>query len=166
MIPFQPKRASGHISNLVVSSAIDNQFFKTVLGIIFMVLMSFQSYGQDETWKLLKEESGIKVYYQIVKCDTPPDVSDPLNIDVSSIGHQTFQLKLVNDNVGDKSITFSKVTKTNDSDELQSITIGSGTTLLETCEASPKLILTKIEGDNFPIAVTDFLTAFTFTIND
>lgn len=130
------------------------------------MLMSFgQTYGQEVTWTLLKEESGVKVYYQITECDSK-EVIDPLEWVDGDPTHQTFQLKLVNENGGDKSITFSKLTKTDDSDELETITIPSGTTLLETCEAAPKMKLTKEDGDLLPIAVTDFLTAFILTIND
>ena len=133
--------------------------------ILSVILMSFgQSYGQD-AWTLLKEEAGVKVYYQIAECDSE-DLIDPLEWADGDPTHQTFQLKLVNENSSDKSITFSKLTKTDDSDELETITIHSGITLLETCEAAPKMKLTKMEGDHLPTAVTEFLTSFVFTINE
>lgn len=132
--------------------------------IILLMLISFQSYGQTD-WILLKEESGVKVYYHITACDSEQS-TDPLEMLEGDSDHETFRLKIVNDNGESKSITFSKVTKTDDSDELETITISSGTTLLETCEAAPKMILTQAESDQYPISVTDFVAAFQITIND
>lgn len=145
-----------------VNSSIKSRTFLT--SIVLLMLLSFQTFAQDD-WTLLKEENGVKVYYKVAACDSDA-VIDPLDWANGDPTHETFQLKLVNENSEDKSVTFSKVTKTDDSDELETITISSGTTLLETCTAAPKMMLTKLEGDQLPIAMTDFLAAFTFTINN
>ncbi len=138
---------------------------KLLTSILFLVMLSFQTFAQDDTWTLLKEENGVKVYYQITPCDSEQS-DDPLEMLEGDSDHETFRLRIVNDNGESKSITFSKVTKTDDSDELETITISSGTTLLETCEAAPKMILTQTESDQYPISVTDFVAAFQITIND
>ena len=143
-----------------------NQPKNFFFGIIVLMLFSFQTYAQDN-WTLLKEEAGIQVYYQPVDCATQFDVVEPLElITAMENRHQTFKLKVINSNTSSKSITFSKVTKTDTSDELITVSVNAGTTLFETCEASPKLILTKQDGDQYPIAFTDFLNEFSLTIEN
>lgn len=139
-----------------------NQPKNLFLGIIVLMLFSIQTYAQD-TWTLLKEESNVQVFYQAVQCVTAQNL-DPLDIEAVDDRHDSFKLKIVNNSASNTSVTFSKITKTDDSDELKTITVPSGTTLLESCEVAPKLILTKQDGDQYPIAVTDFLNAFILTI--
>jgi hypothetical protein len=134
-------------------------------GIIVLMLFSFQTYAQDN-WTLLKEEAGIQVYYQPVDCETQFDVEPLELITAMENRHETFKLKVINSNTSSKSITFSKVTKTDTSDELITVSVNAGTTMFETCEASPKLILTKQDGDKYPIAFTDFLNEFSLTIEN
>lgn len=166
MLPQQAlTRVLKNVPRLEFGSFTDSRIFKLSIGVIFLMLVSFQSYAQNDSWTLLKEESGVKVYYKVAACDSDA-VIDPLEWVNGDPTHETFQLKLVNENNEDKSVTFSKVTKTDDSDEFEIITISSGTTLLESCKASPKLRLTKTEGDHFPVAMTDFLIDFQITIKD
>lgn len=165
MTPFQPIR--GALINApfsVISTLNHSKLFSLSFGII-LILVSFQSYAQNDSWTLLKEESGVKVYYKVAACDSDA-VIDPLEWVNGDPAHETFQLKFVNDNNADKSVTFSKVTKTDDSDELETITIPVGNTLLESCTAAPKMMLTKMTGDHLPVSVIDYLSAFTLTVND
>ena len=136
-----------------------NPFKMRVLGIGLFMLCTLQTFAQDN-WTLLKEESNVQVFYQSVECASAIDL-DPLAIDDK---HDSFKLKIVNNNASSTSVTFSKITKLDDSDELNTITVPSGTTLLETCGVAPKLILTKQEGDQYPVAVKDFLDAFILII--
>jgi hypothetical protein len=139
---------------------------KFFFGIIVLMLFSLQTYAQDN-WTLLKEESGIQVYYQPVDCATQFDVVDPLDLMAAAENrHELLKLKVINSNTSSKSITFSKVTKTDDSDELITVSVSTGTTLFETCEASPKMSLTKQNGDKYPVSFTDFLNEFTLTIEN
>lgn len=147
------------------TASSDTKIFRSTFGIAFLILFSFQTYAQDQNWTLLKEENGVKVYYQIAECDSE-EIIDPLQWANGDPAHETFQLKFVNDNNADKSVTFSKVTKTDDSDELETITIPAGNTLLESCAAAPKMMLTKMTGDHLPVSVIDYLSAFTLTVND
>lgn len=139
-----------------------NPFKMRVLGIGLFMLCTLQTFAQDN-WTLLKEESNVQVFYQSVVCVSAQDL-DPLDTEAVDDSHDSFKLKIVNNNASSTSVTFSKITKTDDSDELKTITVPSGTTLLESCEAAPKLFLTKQEGDQYPIAFTDFLDAFILTI--
>lgn len=127
------------------------------------MLISFQTYGQSD-WTLLKEESGVKVYYQIAQCDGQ-ESDDPLDMLEGNSREDILKLKFVNGASSVKSVTYAKVTKNDEVDELETIEIVVGTTIVETCEASPKIILTQQAGDNYPIAVNDFLEEFTITIN-
>ena len=118
-------------------------------------------------WTLLKEVSGITVYYKISKCESQTNIVDPLNFDPSTLdNHETFALKFVNNNATSKSINFSKVTTTDGSDEMQTITINIGTTIIESCEATAKLILTQNSSDTYPVSVTAFLDEFKLTTNN
>lgn len=128
-------------------------------------MLSFQTYAQDDPWTLLKEENGVKVYYQVSACDSDAS-ADPLDMLEGDLGSEAFQLKIINDNPGSKSITYPKITKLDDSDELETISVASGTTLLETCETAPKIILTQAEGDQYPTSITEFVAAFQIIIND
>ncbi len=128
------------------------------------MVMSFQTYGQTN-WTLLKEERGVKVYYQIAECDEER-TQDPTDLYSMSASYDLFQLKIVNENAGEKSVTFSKDIKTDNSNQLETLTVSVGTTTIESCDSAPKIILTSREGDNRPIAVTDFLEAFVFTVNN
>ena len=141
-----------------------NQRKNFFFGIVVLMFFSFQTYGQD-SWTLLKEESNVQVYYMTVACGSMEDL-DPLNIAAVDDSHETFKLKFINNNASSVPVTFSKITKVDDSDEINLITVPPGTTLLETCEAAPKLILTKQQGDQYPIAVSDFLNDFKITIQD
>lgn len=129
-----------------------------------MMVVTFQTYGQSD-WTLLKEEQGVKVFYKIATCQEQ-QAPDPTNLETLDSGYDSFHLKIVNENDSQRVVTFSKETKTNGSNQLETLTVSAGTTKLETCEKAPKLILTQKEGDNWPIAVADFLEAFVFTIND
>lgn len=122
----------------------------------------------DDEWTLLKKVSDISVYYKISECETQINVTDPSNFDPAHAldNHQLFQLKFVNDNTTSKSINFSKITTTDGSDEMQTISINTGTTIIESCETTAKLILTKTAGDNYPISVNEYLEEFKFTINN
>ena len=139
-----------------------NPFKMRVLGIGLFMLCTLQTFSQDN-WTLLKEESNVQVFYQSVVCVSAQDL-DPLDTEAADDSHDSFQLKIVNNNASSTSVTFSKITKMDDSDELNTIMVPSGTTLLETCGVAPKLILTKQEGDQYPIAFTDFLNEFILTI--
>jgi len=122
---------------------------------------------QDNEWTLLKEVSGIKVYYKISKCESQDLITNPTNFDPLLIdNHETFALKFVNENSTSKTISFSKITRTDGSDEMQAISLRSGATVLESCESAAKLILSKKSGDNYPISVTEFLQEFKLTINN
>lgn len=142
-----------------------NQHKKFFFGIIVLMFFSIQTYAQD-SWTLLKEEASVQVYYQPVDCATQFDV-EPLDlITAMENRHETFKLKVINSNTSSKSITFSKVTKTDTSDELITVSVNTGTTLFETCEASPKISLTKQNGDKYPVSFADFINEFILTIEN
>jgi hypothetical protein len=133
--------------------------------IILLLFFNLNAFGQD-SWTLIKDESGVKIYYQIEKCESQKDI-DPIDMMTSEdLSHDTFKLKVINNNVSSRSITFSKVTKMDNSDEMTSIIATNGTTLLETCSSAPKMMLTKQESDQFPISVNDFINAFIITIEN
>lgn len=163
MKPFQPKGETSIVSSLV-SGPFSSPRTRTLLGICFMMLLSIQSYGQDD-WTLFRELDGVQVFYHISDCDNQESL-DPLDMGNAIPAGHTFQLKFVNSNPSSRSVSFSKITKTDGSDEMESISISSGITLLDSCDDSPKMILTQQSGDNYPVAVTDFLEAFKITIND
>lgn len=143
-----------------VNSSIKSRTFLT--SIILLMLLSFQTFAQDD-WTLLKEENGVKVYYQIADCNSSVS-DDPLDL-INSTIYQILKLKLVNESSDSKSVTFSKVTKADDGDEFETTEIVVGTTLIEDCETSPKITLTQTPNDNYPISVEEFLKAFSITIN-
>lgn len=144
----------------------NNQRKKFFFSIIVLMLFSLQTYAQDN-WTLLKEEAGVQVYYQPVDCATQFDVVDPLDLMAAVENrHELLKLKVINSNSTSKSITFSKVTKTDDSDELLTVSVSTGTTLFETCEASPKISLTKQNGDKYPVSFADFMNEFILTIEN
>jgi hypothetical protein len=120
-----------------------------------------------DEWVLLKEVSGITVYYKIIKCESQDLINNPTSIDPSSIdNHETFALKFVNDNSTSKSISFSKITKTNGSDEMEAISLSPGTTIIESCETTAKLMLTQNTDDGYPISFNDYLNEFKLTTNN
>jgi hypothetical protein len=120
-----------------------------------------------EEWTLLKEISGIQVYYQISNCDKQKNTLDLTNLDeITNDNHQTFKLKFINTTSESKSISFSKTTTINDSDEIETITINPGTTLIESCENTAKLILTQNSGDKYPVSVSDYINSFKLTTNN
>ena len=137
---------------------------KSILCAVFCALISFQSYGQN-SWTLLKEESGVQVYYQIAECSSSADV-DPLEWANGDPTYDLFQLKIVNSNGSDKDVSYSHITKADGSHETRSVTASPGETLLEGCDNAPHLKLTSAENDNYPVAFTDFLEAFSLSIND
>ncbi|SHI28844.1 hypothetical protein [Algibacter luteus] len=142
-----------------------NQLKNFFRGIIVFMLFSFQTYAQD-SWTLLKEESNIQIFYELIPCESGQNI-DPIEFaEQGDLRHETFKLKIINNNASSKSITFSKVTTTNNSDELETISVVSGTTLLQTCESAPKMMLTKQYQDQYPIAVTDFLNEFIINIEN
>lgn len=145
---------------------IKKQTLVTLL-LIFFVFTVSSSYSQTSgEWTQLSENKGITVYYQIAAGSSEPVLIDPMNLQIPETGHETFRLKIVNANENAKSVTFSKKTKTDGNNELTTLEVNPGTTVLESYEEAPKLILTKIAGDQYPVSISDFLTAFVFTIND
>ncbi len=124
----------------------------------------------DETvkeWVLLKNVSGIKVYYKISKCESQNNLIDPIKMAENHLNsHETFGLKFVNENSTSKSISFSKSATTNDTDEMRTISISSGTTIIDSCESSAKLILTRKTGDKYPTSVSEYLQKFKLTVNN
>ena len=87
--------------------------------------------NQTVAWTLLKEVSGITVYYKIINCEEQNNFIDPTTLDPNSMNHhEIFQLKFVNENSSSKSISFSKITMIGDS-EMKTISISLGTTILE-----------------------------------
>ena len=88
-----------------------NQSKHLLFGIIVLMLFSFKSYGQD-SWTLLKEESNVQVFYMSVACIGMTNV-DPLDTHTGHDSHETFKLKIINNNSTDVpiSLTFSKITK-------------------------------------------------------
>lgn len=163
MKPFQPKGETFIVSSLV-SGLFSSPRTRTLLGISLLMLLSFQSNGQED-WVLFKELSGVQVFYHISDCDSQ-ETPDPFDLEDASPDGHSFQLKFVNSNSSSKSVSYSRVTKTDGSDEMETLSISSGITLVESCDDSPKMILTQQSGDGYPIAMTDFLEAFKITIND
>lgn len=143
-------------------TTLNRQIF---MGISFLMLFTIQTYGQDESWTLLKEENGVRVFYQIAKCNSSSDV-DPLKWANGDPTFDLFQLKIVNNNETAKDISYSHITKTDGSNEKRSVTASPGETLLEGCDKAPHLKLTSAENDNYPVAFTDFLEVFSLSIND
>ena len=142
-----------------------NQPKNLFLGIIVLMLFSTHLYAQG-SWTLLKEEANVQVFYELIPCENGQNM-DPIEFsEQGDLRHETFKLKIINNNASSKSITFSKVTTTDDSDELEIISVVSGTTLLQTCETAPKMMLTKQYQDEYPIAVTDFLNEFIINIEN
>ena len=143
-----------------------NQSKHLLFGIIVLMLFSFKSYGQD-SWTLLKEESNVQVYYLTSTCGSMADI-DPLDVGTTPDDYEIFKLKINNNNAASitTTLTFSEITKIDDSDETRTISIPSGTTILESCEEAPKLILSKQDGDQFPIAFTDYLNDFIINIQN
>lgn len=118
-------------------------------------------------WTLLKEVSGIKVYYKISKCESTSNLTDPLKMTEAHLNsHETFGLKFVNENSTSTSVSFSKVTTTDGTDEMQTISISSGTTIIDSCESTAKLILTRKDGDKYPTSITKYLQEFKLTTNN
>ena len=156
-----------------IFAATDNKPNSTVLNTTITTLTFEHSDATEnfnkpfDEWVLLKEVSGIKVYYKISKCESQNDVSDPLKMteDLPDT-HETFNLKFVNENATSRSISFSKTTTTDGSDEIQTISISSGTTIIDSCESTAKLILTRKVGDKYPSSVSGFLQNFKLTINN
>lgn len=127
-----------------------------------------QDYEKTDTpWILLKEVSGITVYYKIIKCESQDIINNPTSFDPSSIdNHETFALKFVNSNSTSKSISFSKITMIDDNSKMRTISINTGTTILESCETSAKLMLTQNPNDGYPISFNDYLNEFKLTTNN
>jgi len=120
----------------------------------------------SDEWVLLKEVSGIKVYYKINKCESTSNLTDPLKMTEAHLNsHETFGLKFVNENTTSTSISFSKITTTDGTDEMQTISISSGTTIIDSCESTAKLILTRKAGDKYPTSITAYLQEFKLTTN-
>ena len=120
-----------------------------------------------DEWVLLKEVSGIKVYYKINKCESTSNLTDPLKMTEAHLNsHETFGLKFVNENTTSTSISFSKITTTDGTDEMQTISISSGTTIIDSCESTAKLILTRKAGDKYPTSITAYLQEFKLTTNN
>jgi hypothetical protein len=157
-------RALKNSPRLEFGSFTDTRIFKFSLGVILLMLFSFQTYAQNDSWILLKEESGVKIYYQITQCDSQETV-DPLELLEGNSREDILKLKFVNGGSSVQSVTYAKVTKNAEVDELETIELGVGTTIVATCETLPKIILTQQADDNYPITVNDFLEVFTITIN-
>jgi hypothetical protein len=156
-----------------IFSATDNKPNSTVLNTTTTTLTFEHSYATENfnkpfnEWVLLKEVSGIKVYYKISKCESQNDVSDPLKmVEAHLNSHETFGLKFVNENATSTSISFSKITTTDGTDEMQTISISSGITIIDSCESTAKLILTRKADDKYPTSITAYLQEFKLTINN
>ncbi len=139
---------------------------RLLLFFAFILCVNFSNAQVLDSWSLLKEEGGVSVFYQLIPCESDQNIDPVELVNLEDLRHETFKLKIINNNTTSKNITFSKVTKTDDSDELQTISVVTGTTLLETCETAPKIMLTKQHEDKYPIAVTDFLNEFIINIEN
>jgi hypothetical protein len=131
------------------------------------IITNYNFDTENDEWVLLKETSGVKVYYKISNCEDQNNLVNPLDFDPNTmVHHQTFQLKFINENLSIKSISFSKITTNDGYDEMETISIIPGTTILDSCESAAKLILTKELGDKYPISITDYLLDFKLTTNN
>ena len=116
----------------------------------------------DDHWVLLKDTLGVKVYYEIAKCVSP--LLPTQGVIMVEPNQQAFKLKMVNSNRKSKTIKISIITKTDSSDEYKSVVINQGTTILD-CNEAPKLILTKKQGDFYPVSVLEFINSFKISFN-
>ncbi|WP_286748137.1 hypothetical protein [Roseivirga sp. UBA1976] len=154
-------------ANRACTQASDHRFtyfLRGVLGIFSLMLISISTQAQEDNWTLLKESDGVKVFYQPEACQSQ-SVPDPLQAATIGFGHQTLKLKFVNSNSSNRSVTFSKVTK-NSSNELHSLNLAPGTTLLDKCDEAPRIILNQQKDDDYPVAFSDYIKAFELTINN
>ena len=65
-----PKREAKNVSSLV-SDLFTPEKFRSLLSITFLMLLTFQTYGQDD-WTLSAEKDGVKIYHQLSECDGEP----------------------------------------------------------------------------------------------
>ncbi len=158
----QPWKTGTPVFNLLPSCLLSKTSSKILSSIAFLMLLSFQTYGQDESWTLLKEESGVKVYYQIAPCDEAVDAVAPVGDPTQN--HQHLKLKIENSNSSNIGVEWDQEIKTTDNEGLIDITVDSGQTVIEECSMAPHVRLTVTSSDNYPTSFKEFLELVRITI--
>jgi hypothetical protein len=97
-------RALKNSPRLEFGSFTDTRIFKFSLGVILLMLFSFQSYGQTE-WTFHLEMDGVKAYSRIAKCNEESVVF----------------LKFVNSNSGDVTVSWDEQMKFQGSDSFEKV---------------------------------------------
>ena len=133
-----------------------------ILGMCFFMItfFSFQSFSHSG-WTLLKSEGGVAVYYQVTDC---AEAIDPTVVPAPATVPQKMELKIVNNNGSDVQVEFFRDIKLSVNESLQTVSAAPGETLITDCASTPQVRLTESEGDDRPVAMTDFLQAFELTI--
>ena len=123
-------------------------------------LFSMQSFAQSD-WTLLKSERGVEVYYKVTDCEDP---IDPTIVPAPAFVPQKMELKIVNQNASSVEVDFFKDIKLSGNSSQQTVTANPGETLISDCANAPKVLLTEAEGDDRPVAMSDYVQAFQLTI--
>lgn len=131
-----------------------------VMCFFMITFISFQSFSQSG-WTLLKSESGVEVYYQVTDCS---EAIDPTVVPAPASVPQKMELKIVNNSGSSVQIDFFRDIKLSGNESPQSISAAAGETLITDCASTPQVRLTEAEGDDRPVAMTDYLQAFDLSI--
>lgn len=135
---------------------------RTICGIGILMLLSFQTYGQED-WKLLKEASGVAVYYLVAECDAEGPSDGML---AESTTRQVIQLKIDNQRGEALTIAYPLTVKQSGNEDMKESSIATGTTVLSDCSQLPEISLTHESGDGLPISVSEYFQLFDVTIKE
>ncbi len=135
---------------------------RTICGIGILMLLSFQTYGQED-WKLLKEASGVAVYYLVTECEVDAPSDEML---AESTTRQVIQLKVDNQSGKALTIAYPLTVKQSGNEDIKESAIAAGITVLNDCSQLPEINLTHQSGDGLPISVSEYFQLFDVTIKE
>ncbi|OEK01388.1 hypothetical protein BFP97_07590 [Roseivirga sp. 4D4] len=160
MKPFLPIKGALINAPLMVGNLFAPHL-RINLSIIFLLLISFQTYGQSD-WTLLKDEGGVTISYQVAQV-TPEINSEAVAVAPADLP-QYLKLKIENSNSTDITVSWKQEIKTDGNSGLINFIANPGESIIDNRSMVPLLQLTRAENDQYPKSFTEYMDLFTITI--